>query len=164
LALLDTAEINHNNGTIKIKINEYMRPFLVQLKDHFTKYELFYTLAMRNKYSLRMYELLKSYENLQKRVFDFHELSKLLFAESYEFYDFKRRVLEPAIKEINEYSDITVIHEYIKKERGFYDIEFIIKPKPTAEKIEAIINVERKIDKGQMSMFTPDVNDSEETP
>jgi plasmid replication initiation protein len=154
------ATIQKGSGTIKIHLDNDLRPYLLQLKDHFTQYSLYYTLAMRNKYSIRFYELLKSYENLRSWNFAFEELNTKLCAETYtRLIDFKRRVLEPSIKEINAYSDINVDYKIIKIEPKKYQIEFKIKAKGTKERIEAFKNVETRLNPkgliGQINMFQP---------
>ena len=43
--------INKNSGTIKIRLDEDMKPYLLQLKKNFTQYELIYTLQFKSKYT-----------------------------------------------------------------------------------------------------------------
>ena len=129
-----------------------MKPYLLQLKERYTQYELLYTLAMRSQYSIRIYELLKSYECQRGKIFDIDELKKILFAEKYKLFgDFKRKVLNIAMREINELSDISVTYGVIKESRRFAKIEFIIKTKKNLDekmttwvKIDETINQKRK--------------------
>jgi len=140
--------INRKNGIVKIKLDELMRPYLLQLKEHFTAYNLYYTLAMKSKYSIRIYELLKSYENISKYTVNIAELKKMISAEKYEMYkDFRVNVLDIALKEINDFSDIAVGYEVEKKGPKADKIIFKIKPKKnvkeqleTFKKIEKILN------------------------
>jgi len=107
---------------------------------------------MKSQYSLRLYEILKSYEYQHKRTFDIDELKKMLSAENYNrFPDFKRYVLERAIREINDLSDLNITYEVIKKERRFAKIEFVMKIKKdvkerlaTWAKIDEVINPAKK--------------------
>ena len=130
LSWFDKVRINKNSGAVTIKISDMMKPYLLQLKERYTQYELLYTLAMKSQYSLRLYEILKSYEYQQKKIFDIIELKKLLSAENYtRFPDFKRYIIDTAMREINKLSDLTVTYEIIKESRKFVKIEFIIKIK-----------------------------------
>ena len=151
--------IDRKSGTIKIKLDELMRPYLLQLKEHFTAYNLYYTLAMKGKYSIRIYELLKSYEYLSECIFDIEELKKILFAEKYEIYkDFRVNVLDTAIREINDFSDITVTYIVEKKGRKIDKIKFKIKQKKDIkEQVETYKKIEKRINPkeipGQQNIF-----------
>lgn len=139
--------INPKDGIIKIKLDELMRPFLLHLKEQFTAYNLYYTLAMKSKYSIRLYELLKSYENLSEYIVDVAELKKMLLAENYEIYkDFRVNVIDTAIKEINEFSDITVTYETEKKGKKVDKIIFKIQSKnDTTEQLETLEKIKNRI-------------------
>lgn len=120
------------DGVITIRLDDDMKPYLLGLKNNYTMYELVWALNFKSKYSLRLYELVKSIHynesNVYKRVYTVEELKQLIGGESYaNFTDFKRRVLEPAINEISETSDKIIEYE-IKEKRGktIYSIELKI--------------------------------------
>ena len=140
--------INIASGILKIKIDDLMKPYLLQLKNHFTQYNFLYTLAMKSKYSIRLFEILKSYSNLHKWTVSVDDLKTKLSAETYERYsDFKRKVIDIAIREINEYSDITVSLEFIKDSRKISEICFNIKTKKEiTERIKTWAKIESVID------------------
>jgi plasmid replication initiation protein len=82
---------------------------------------------MKSQYSLRIYEILKSYEYQHKKTFEIEELKKLLSAENYtRFPDFKKKVLDISLREINNLSDINVTYAVIKESRRYTQIEFSI--------------------------------------
>jgi plasmid replication initiation protein len=135
LAWIDKVTINKNSGSVIIKIDNDMKPYLLQLKERFTSYELLYTLAMKSQYSVRMYELLKSYEWKHGQTFQIEELKRILLAENYTLFpDFKRYVLDISMREINELSDITVTYEIIKEGRKYAKLDFSINLKKGLEK------------------------------
>ena len=79
-----------------------------------------------------------------KRTFKLDELKQYLDCEKYKDYrDFRRDVLEKAIKEINKYSDKTVTFEPITVGRKVVEIELTI----TAKDIEDRIAIEMEIEK-----------------
>lgn len=113
------AEYNKAEGTITVMLHSRIKQYLLQLKDNFTQYELWNVLSLKSKWSIRLYELFRSY-NYQKRVvISVEELKKLLNAESYtNFYNFKVKVLEKAKADINEYTDIRFEYDIEKGGRG----------------------------------------------
>ena len=60
LAWIEKPYINRGSGKIRIRLDRDMKPFLLQLKQNFTRYEIINVLAMKSKYSIRLYELVKS--------------------------------------------------------------------------------------------------------
>jgi plasmid replication initiation protein len=111
LRWIEKPYVDKNSGIIKIRFDKDMKPFLLKLQDNFTQYELIWTIQFKSKYSIRLYEYLKSihYNKLTayERIFTVEEIRKILGAEDVhkEWKNFRARVLEPAIAEINEYSN-----------------------------------------------------------
>ncbi len=108
------------NGELTIRLDNDMKPYLLQLQKNYTQYDLIFTLTFKSKYSVRLYELIKSihYDESQpySRTYSVDELIKLLNAEKYSnFSDFRKRALDPAINEINSISDKTVSYEIAEK-------------------------------------------------
>jgi plasmid replication initiation protein len=142
--------IDAGSGTIKIKLDADMKPFLLQLQDNFTKYELFWTLQFKRKYSVRLYELIKSihYNEIipYEKIYDLDELRKLLDADTYTTWQtFKVRVLEPAIEEINEYSDKEVEYEPITYGKTVGRIKLKMKTKDGLTRLELRVEQEKKL-------------------
>jgi len=144
---IDRSYIDRKSGTIKIKLDELMKPYLLELQKHFTVYNLYFTLAMKSKYSLRIYELLKSYQNMGQCEFEIERLKKMLFAEKYEsFKDFRVKVIEIAIKEINDFSDIFVTYKFKKQGRKVHTIIFNMKLKTElSERMDTYSKIENRL-------------------
>lgn len=124
---IDTAELNKIKGKIKVGLSKTLIPYLLDLKKQYTTYPLLNILPMKSKYSIRLYELLKSYANLGSKKFEVSELKKRLNAENYKnITNFKQKVLYPALKDIDNYADIKVSVIYIKSKNRITHIEFII--------------------------------------
>ena len=108
----------------------------------FTQYLLEQTASMSSAYSVRLYELLVQWKTAKKTpVFELMEFREQLGVERNEYnrmYDFKHRVLDVAIKEINETSDLKVSYENVKKGRKITGFKFKVleKPKTTTPKIQ----------------------------
>lgn len=147
LSWLDTVIMQPKNGTVRVKISEMIKPYLLQLKEKFTQYELLYTLAMRSQYSIRLYEILKSYEFQHRKLFDIDELKRLLSAENYTRYpDFKRYVLDIAMREINDLSDLSITYEAIKDGKRYAKIQFSMRlKKDMDERLETWAKIDEVI-------------------
>ena len=122
---IDKAWINKASGIIHIRLDNDLKPYLLNLGRLFTQYLLYYILPMRSQYSIRLYELLKSYSNKRKIEFNLEELKRLLSAENYSGYKyFKRNVLEIALREINDLTDLNISYKTIKEGRNIVKIVF----------------------------------------
>lgn len=119
----------YDNGMITFMLHKSLKPYLLQLKKEFTSYELINVLPMDSTYSIRLYELLKSYANLGSVILDIEELKKSLFISSgYEIYNnFKMRILEVAKQEINKYTDLRIEYKPLRISHKYTKIRFEIK-------------------------------------
>ena len=144
------------NGKIFVKLDDVMRPFLLQLRDNFTQFALGYAIRFRSKYAVRMYELLASFQYADEpitKTFDLEKLKSLLDADNYEYKDFKKRALLPAVNEISENSDKTIRITEIKRGRKVFAVEFSISAKQGAEleAVQAAAGLPRKRKKRQIT-------------
>ena len=142
LRWFSTLRTNKRSGRVTVKFHEDMMPYLLQLATQareqgvfYTQYGLKYVLPMRGQYSPRLYEILKSYQkNNREWFFDLDELKHLLDCQTYDRWpDFRRRVLEPAIEEINQFSDLAVDFDTEKEGRRIARVTFyMLDKKPEA--------------------------------
>jgi hypothetical protein len=119
---------NESEGTIDIRFDPFLRPYLLQLKKEFTSYKLENVVKLKSSYSIRIYELLKQYEKIKERSFNLSKLREMLGAEDiYPAYgNFKQRVLIPAQKELKKKTDISFQIEEIKVGRKVEKLKLII--------------------------------------
>jgi len=133
-------EIGHE-GEVGFMFDVKLKPYLLQLQSRFTAYQLKNILSLKSKYSIRVYELLKQYESLKCRRFDLVKLRELLFVEPGiypNFNNFKLRILEPAKKDINQHTDISISYSTVKTGRKVTGIEFCIVSQGPGKKIKSI--------------------------
>jgi len=112
-------EYIEGEGYFIVGIAPELKPYLLKLKERFTKIPLEIVLRLRSKYAIRLYELLKQYENTGFRVDYLPDLREMLGVEPEEYKDFRdleKKVLKVAVKEINEKTDLQV--NYMKKKTG----------------------------------------------
>ncbi len=116
---VQTIEYTEGEGTVKLRFNHDILPYLTGLSRCFTSYKLKNVVCMSSSYGVRIYELLAQWERFGERVISVQWLKENLQIEKkYEkLRDFKRRVLDPAIKDINKNSDLWVKWEQRKTGR-----------------------------------------------
>ena len=153
ISWLNKVWIDKGSGKIRVRLDEDLQQYITGLYNNYTQYELLCTLPMRSTYSIRIYELLKSYAYAKKHTFRVDDLKKLLVCEHYErFPDFRRKVIEKAVTEINKYTDIEVDWIPIKKGKKVIEIEFQIKTRGAIEKLIAAQQATEELD-GQISLY-----------
>lgn len=128
---------NKKSGKAIVELDRDLVPYLFDLGKKFTKYNLYNILPMRSAFSVRIYEIMKSYSYQKTKTFYLDELKHLLMIEDVKSYnrfpDFRRKVLEKAQEEINNLSDINIYIEPIKKGRKVEKIKFRIELKNPIE-------------------------------
>ena len=121
------SSFSYEEGIIEYKFDPLLKPFLLQLKDTFTTYQLKNILSLKSIYSIRMYELLNQYKVIGKRTIEIEELKTLLnIPDSYKNNDISR-LIKSIKKELTSKSDLTFDFEVIKESRQFKIFEFTIK-------------------------------------
>lgn len=136
---LSSCRYMHDTSEIILRFDPNLRPYLLQLKENFTKYQLENVLTLSSFYAIRIYELCKQYETIKERTIEIKELKEILDikAKSYNIYNrFKEKVLTIAEREINEKTDISINFEELKTGRKVTAIKFLISTKKKQKNIE----------------------------
>ncbi|KAF1013123.1 MAG: Replication initiation protein [Acinetobacter bereziniae] len=125
-------------GVVKLRFAPEIVPLITRLEQNFTSYELM-QVANLNLYATRLYELLVSWRSAGKTpIIEINEFRSKLGLTETEYKamgDFKKRVLDPAIKQINKHTDITMKVEQHKTGRSITGFSFKFSPKAKIEKI-----------------------------
>lgn len=127
---IDTASYGEK-GIIKITVHQILKPYLLSLRSHFTKYYLKYVVYLKSVYSIRLYEILKRYENVGEAVLMLEDLRRMLGIKDTEYQaynNFKRKALLVAKEEIPKKTDISFDFEELKEGRRVTKIRFRIRP------------------------------------
>lgn len=122
-AWLSSASYREGEGTVAFCFDPNLKPLLLHLKSFFTRYELEQILQFTGQYTIRFFEFRKAYlgQNKKELTLDLTNLrAKLgLKKDEYkEFFDFKRRVLEPARKELKEKTGKSFTWKAVRQGRG----------------------------------------------
>jgi plasmid replication initiation protein len=120
-----SAEIK--SGVLTLKMFSDVVPFFLELKNGYTKYELQAALSLSSVYSQKLYEHLNRWKDKKKWFISLTELQTALNAENYRYAQFKQRCLDPAIKEINDQTDLIVTYAVEKRGRAVSAIIFSIR-------------------------------------
>jgi plasmid replication initiation protein len=132
---ISSAEYIPGKGIVKLCFDPKLKPYLLLLKEEFTRYGLT-IIRFKSVYSIRMYGLLKQYEAIGKRRIGVNELRAILGIreDEYKSYkDLKRRVLCTAQKELGKEADVRFDFDEIKKGRKVVDIDFSVEKQPYQE-------------------------------
>lgn len=127
---LSSAEYFVDEGYVELEFSPKLKPYLLMLKERFTKLSVEQMVSFTSQYSGRIYELIKQYEKIGERTFKVEDLRSLLgigFDEYKQYGLLKQRILNKAKKEINSDSDLLIDFDEIKKGRKVESIRFIIK-------------------------------------
>ena len=128
---VSSAKYFNRKGFVELHFDPKLRPYLLKIKEYFTKYKLIDVIRLKRSYSIRIYELLKQYEKIGKRTFELDEIRKILGIgkDKYKLYGhLKSKVIKPAQKELSEHCDLTFSFNEIKKGRKVIKLEFLIIP------------------------------------
>ena len=117
-----------NEGRIVLQYHKDVIPLLCELKSKFTLYALEQVADLTSVHAVRLYELLIAWRSTGKTpVFELADFRKKLGIEPDEYprmHNFKARVLDPALKQINEHTDIQATYEQHKRGRSITGFSF----------------------------------------
>ncbi len=132
---LSSAEYKHGLGYVELAFDPKLKPYLLQLKEHFTQYKFNEILYFKSTYSIRLYELLKkdAFKAKNKQFSVFFEYDDLrgkfgIGKKEYEkFKDFRVKTIEPATREISDKTDLYINEvKYGKTGRKITNITFVV--------------------------------------
>lgn len=117
----------YDNGELTLCFDPNLKPYLLKLNKFFTSYRLENILTLKSKYSIRLYEILKSYQFKNYVVITIDELRKMLGIKDgvhSDFRNFEKRVLKVPQDELRKKTDLKFTYEKIKKGRKITAIKF----------------------------------------
>ncbi|MDF2505180.1 replication initiation protein [Clostridium sp.] len=155
VAWLSSAHYKKGTGSVELEFSPKLKPFMLGLKEFYTSYRLRNVLELKGKYSIRMYEILKSNEFKKVALIKVDELRKILKVNtgSYLVYqNFKNRIIIQAQKELCKKTDICFEFEEIKTSRKVTSLRFYIYSNKTIscnEEVSTTIDTEENEDKNE---------------
>ena len=143
LSMFQRIEYLTGTGITEIKLSEDILPHLFHLKDNFTSYGLAAALRLTSKYAKRIYQLCSQWKDIgETKKYDVQDLKKTLGLiddkgneKMKQFGQLRSFVLDPAVKQINEHTELHISYKLEKAGRSFKNIVFTVKPQALAETI-----------------------------
>lgn len=154
-----SAEYIENEATVKFMFSYAIIPYLVELEKCFTTYEIKQIANLQSRYAMRLYEMLVQFRSTGKLKIKLDELRfrlGLLDSEYKTMGNFKMRVLDLAVNQINEHTNLKV--EYTQKKRGriIESFEFTFTEK--TNKKEKLVNGDYTITESQLTFFSRELS------
>jgi len=126
----EEAEYFNGEGKIEIVFSESIMPYLTQLKGQFTKIVIKNVSALKSVYSIRLYELLMQFKVIGDRLISLEDFRAMLGLDEDKYLSFKslnQWVIKPAVKELNQKSNLSVTVDSVKKGRSVFALHFHFK-------------------------------------
>lgn len=122
------ASAEHFPGRIILTPAPALRPYLLELRERFTKTPLEQVSGLRSQHSVRIYMLLRQYLNLGKFDLTVEEFRNMLSLENQypRFSELKRWVINPSQKELKLKTDLSFKLITSKNGRSVSSLKFII--------------------------------------
>lgn len=130
-------------GIIEIKLTEDITPYLFDLKENFTSYELASALRLTSKYAKRIYQYCSQWKDQgETKKYDIQDFKQMLGLfddkgkdKTIRMSDFRESVLDVAVKQINEHTELHISYKLEKRVRTYKNIVFTVKSQALAETI-----------------------------
>lgn len=139
---INKVRIDEKKARMTITLDPVLKPHLVQLKTLYTTMDITYTMNMRSTYSIRIYELCKSYQNLYLKkksdgealIWNLNMLYEQLSYTANSWSGFRRFALDKAKSEINGHTDIVFDYE-VNEKKGQKVLSLIVTIEPEDEEV-----------------------------
>lgn len=122
------AKYDEGEGTVTLRFTDEVAPYLTMIGRKFTRFKLKNIGNIGSYYGLRLYELCCQYRSAGQRTIALDQLREMLdLGDKYDRIEtLRRRVLEPALKEINKHTDLRVEMTLVHKGRKVIGFHFAI--------------------------------------
>ena len=160
---VSSADYIDGTGMVTLSFDPLLKPHLLQLKGNFTSCKFEMLLGFKSQYTMRMYSLLKQYEQLKGREIELDLLRMMLGlrVDQYKLYaNFKTDLLKPVQQELKAKADLNFEFDEIKYGRRVGAIRFRIISNKLIEfnSDKALVNVIPLIP--ELAMIESQVSDS----
>ena len=130
-------------GCVELVFASDVIPLITRLEARYTEYELKQVVGLQSEYAIRLYELIIQWRSVGKTnqisLVDLRE--KLGLVDEYKRIEaFKRRVLDLALKQVNDHTDITAEYEQHKEGKVITGFTFRFKVKTDKKETTAAIS------------------------
>ncbi|WP_149030137.1 replication initiation protein, partial [Pseudomonas syringae group genomosp. 7] len=115
-------------GCVELGFSPTIIPHLTMLHKEFTSYQLKQIGSLSSFYAVRLYELMSQFIKLKQRECTLAQLREMFdLGDKYQdVKDMRKRVLYPALEEVNKNTDLTVAVEPRRQGRRIIGFSFTI--------------------------------------
>ncbi|MBD1577901.1 replication initiation protein [Vibrio sp. S11_S32] len=132
-------------GKYKLRFSAEIKPYLTDLRSHYSKSDFKYLTKLKNTFQFRLYQWLKDGEYIKldgsHSVAGKSKSSNGVYVvrlpvdamknkvkiKGYDtWFDFKRRILDPAVNQINKTTNLSVVYKPIKAGKAIDSVEFSV--------------------------------------
>jgi len=136
---LSSVRYQSSKGSVLLRFDPELKPYLLKLKNHFTKLEVTDLLQLKSIYSVKIFEFLKQYEAIGNRTITVDNLRTYCGIQKGGYRNYnavKIHVIERAATEINAKTNYEVTYKEIKESRKIVAIEWTIRKRSNFEKMQ----------------------------
>jgi len=125
----EKAKYFDGEGKIEIVFADTIMPYLTQLTQQFTSITVKNISSLKSTYSIRIYELLMQFKKTGDRLINIMDFRSMLGVDDKyrAFRVLNDKIVKPAIKELNEKSNLIVSVDLVKKGREVVALHFHFK-------------------------------------
>lgn len=150
---VDKIGYEKDTGIVYLRFTHDVVPLITRLEQQFTSYDIEQISSLNSTYAIRLYELLIQWRSVGKTpLFDLQQFRQQLGVEPVQYKtmsNFKKYVLDFAVQQVNEHTDITVKYDQHKQGRIITGFTFNFKVKAKYKKA-----IESKRDSDTPDMLT----------
>lgn len=136
LWMFQKVEYIKGKGCLQILLAEPIRPYVFNLKENFTSYQLHSALKLSSKYAKRIYQLASQWKDkVTTRTYSLDEFKEMLYLKDpkgkkpeqfQNISQLKARVLDIAVRQVTEHTDLKIDYLLIKNSRAYESVRFTI--------------------------------------
>ncbi|KAF0190555.1 MAG: plasmid replication protein [Gammaproteobacteria bacterium] len=128
---VEKVKYHNGKGYVTINFTRSVAPYISMIHRNFTSYPMNNVSSLRSVYSIRLFEMLMQYKSTGILIIDVEEFKERLeITEKYpRFYDLKRRIIDPAVNELETKSELIIKwRPNLKKGKSIVQLRFEFKP------------------------------------
>ena len=146
-----------SEGVIRLRFTKEIIPHFMQLiGGNFTQHEIGYLARLSSVYAIRLYRMLhKELWKAKPIDIELEELRYMLqLGDKYSaIKDFKINVIDIAVREINQTTDLTVSYENIKHGRSITGLRFLVQKDQQHDTPQVVAETDKKLTEKQAAWF-----------
>jgi plasmid replication initiation protein len=135
----------NGDGYLAVRLEPQLKPFLLQLKGHYTEFQIGFAVRMKSQYAIRLYQLLQRWAFVGERRIGLDELRLCMGCREIDkhgqivkdhlaaYNNFKRKALLPAVEEVNAKSDLSAqfFEEKSRASKSVAALRFVVRRNAT---------------------------------